>query len=351
MDTRPLSVWQIFGQDRRLVVPLFQRPYVWTQGAQWELMWRDILFVSERLLGQQAVRPHFMGAIVLDQLRKPTGHLDTRLIVDGQQRLTTIQLLLESLCDICSEKGIENYRKALWKLTRNDDPMSKDPDEQFKVWPTNVDREHFRRVMAAGSPSELRASYGRRDGAWEVGHPIADGYLFFFRRITEWLAPAEQGFEDRLAGLYKAVREYVRMVVIDLDSDDDPQLIFETLNARGTPLLPADLVKNYLYRRAELEAEDLEPLYKQYWSSFDGESAYWRAEVGRGHARRPRIDTFLQHYLTLQTGEEVSVGNLYAAFRGYLEREEHTRARSHLESIVTYATVYRDFDKKEPTSR
>lgn len=112
MDAGTLSIRDIFGHDRRHVVPLFQRPYVWTREIQWEPFWEDIRSVAERLLQNGSTRPHFLGAIVLDQLRKPTGHLETRLVIDGQQRLTTIQLFLEAFCDTCAEQKIDDYHRA-----------------------------------------------------------------------------------------------------------------------------------------------------------------------------------------------------------------------------------------------
>lgn len=347
MDARTLSIKTIFGQDRRHVVPLYQRPYVWKRETQWEPLWADIRFVAERLTSGKTVRAHFLGAIVLDQLRKPTGHLETRLVIDGQQRLTTIQLLLEAFCHICKQLGIERHHRALVKLTRNEDPMSEDPDEEFKVWPTNVDREDFRRVMGAGSPEELRKAYRRRSAAGEIGQLIADGYLFFHDVISGWLQSSEPGFEERLEALYTAVREYVRMVIIDLEQEDDAQVIFETLNARGTPLLPSDLVKNFLFHRAQLEGEALEPLHREYWHPFEDDRSYWQAEIGRGHAKRPRIDMFLQHYVTLKTGDEVPVARLYTAFREHAQDGEGGGARAYLESLRTYAQVYRGFDRME----
>src|SRR5271169_6829423 len=158
MDAGTLSIKTVFGQDRRHLVPLFQRPYVWKREVQWEPLWDDIRSVAERLHADQPTRPHFLGAVVLDQIRKPTGHLECRLLIDGQQRLTKIQIVLAAFADLCETLGQEKYHKALVKLTRNDDPMSEDPDEKFKVWPTNVDRDHFHRVMNAESPAALLTS-------------------------------------------------------------------------------------------------------------------------------------------------------------------------------------------------
>jgi uncharacterized protein with ParB-like and HNH nuclease domain len=348
MDSNTLPVGKVFGQDRRLIVPLFQRPYVWNQEDQWEPLWSDILNVADRWSEGQDVKPHFLGAIVLDAQRRPIGHLETRLIIDGQQRLTTLQLLYEAFCDICAEAEEDKYHRALLKLTRNDDPMSEDADEVFKVWPTTVDQVHFRRVMTASSPSQVIATYGP-PSAGNAQHPLAKCYLFFHSEILEWLKPNEAGFEDRLKVLYEVLRVGLRVVAIDLDDLDDPQVIFETLNARGTPLLPADLVKNHLFYKASLEGRDMETLYTKYWRSFDVNDGYWRKELGRGHARRARIDLFLQYYLTARKRNEVSTTHLYVSFREYVSNSG--TAVEHLAQIQKYSSIYEHFDGWAEDSR
>lgn len=351
MDARTLNIRTIFGQDRRHLVPLYQRPYVWKRDEQWEPLWEDICGVATKLgIQEHNTRPHFLGAIVLDQMRKPTGHVETRLVIDGQQRLTTVQLFLEAFCDYCDQIGAEKHFKGLLKLTRNDDPMSEDPDEQYKVWPTNVDQEHFRRIMEARSPEELRKLYGVKPTA-EVRHPIGDGYLFFYQSITDWISHETEGWEERLQRLYETVHDYIRMVVIDLGTEDDPQLIFETLNARGTPLLPSDLVKNFLFHRAQQEGDVIDQLYVDYWRGFDDRMDYWRAKLGRGHAQRARVDVFLQHYLTLIRGEEVGVAYLYTAFRDYANNGAAGKTRDILESIRTYADAFERFDSMPKGTR
>ena len=85
--------------SQRLVVPLFQRPYVWNEENQWEPLWDDVVRVAERVLNRPTDKhhPHFLGAVVLQQVQKPTGLMQERTIIDGQQRLTTLQLLLDAL--------------------------------------------------------------------------------------------------------------------------------------------------------------------------------------------------------------------------------------------------------------
>ena len=88
-----------FYAAQRFVVPLFQRPYVWNQEIQWEPLWNDVVRVADRVLNRplDMHHPHFLGAVVLQQVQKNTGQMQERTIIDGQQRLTTLQLLLDAL--------------------------------------------------------------------------------------------------------------------------------------------------------------------------------------------------------------------------------------------------------------
>jgi hypothetical protein len=105
------------------------------------------------------------------------------------------------------------------------------------------------------------------------------------------------------------------LIVLDLEDTDEPQAIFETLNAHGTPLLPADLIKNWLlWEASRQELTNTESLYQTWWRPFDREPTYWRANVGTGHAARPRVDMFLQNWLTRRTGDPVAVKHLYNRF-------------------------------------
>lgn len=348
MDAGTLDLKTIFGQDRRHVVPLYQRPYVWEEKKQWEPLWDDIEAVARRVLADQPTRAHFLGAIVLEQQPKKTGSLETRLVIDGQQRLTTLQLLLEAFADYCKAAGADQHHKALVKLTRNDDPMNDDPVEQFKVWPTTVDQEAFQSIMDRGSPAELLARYGAKDDATAVDHPIADAYLYFHRQIAAWIAEDPDHRTERLHALLATLREQIRLVVIDLGKEDDAQLIFETLNARGTPLLPADLVKNFLFHRAQQAGLPIDDLYTEHWRPFDKAYRYWRKLIGRGQQARARIDTLLQHYLTIQSRDEILVSHLYVAFRDHATAIDDPAAT--LKAIGRYAAMYRTIEDLPPTT-
>lgn len=340
-DTLPLH--RIFDGERRFVAPLYQRPYVWERTPQLETFWEDIREIAERLLADETVSPQFLGAIVLDQVRQQLGFVETRTIIDGQQRLTTSQLFLEAFADLCEASGATDEAAQLRTLTRNRRPMSKDLDAQFKVWPTNADQAQFRTVMNARHRDE--AGHGR----------IAAAYQYFHEQLEAWLGQGDAS-TIRAEALLRAVWDHLRVVVIDLDRDDDAQTIFETLNARGTPLLPSDLVKNYLLQRARREGADLDVLYQAHWQPMDEKDAYWRHAVGSGHAARPRIDVFLLHYLTLQVGGLVPARQLFASFAAWADRERDgdgklLSAEAHLARLAHLAGLYRKFEEGEGSPR
>lgn len=218
MEANKRNITSVFGQPIQFMVPLFQRPYVWTEEKQWLPLWENIQSLADRQLTGADVRPHFLGAVVLDQLRMPTGSVETRQVIDGQQRLTTLQLFLAAARDAAAQLGAAQHSRAFGTLTHNDLPLSQNADEAFKLWPTNLDREHFRRTMRTQSPEELLLANGRSSKVRQIGHKIPDAYLFFHRVITDWANDEGEGRRiERLDALYKVVQSHLLFVVIDLE--------------------------------------------------------------------------------------------------------------------------------------
>jgi len=352
MKADAYDVLKVFGYERQLFAPLFQRPYVWKKDEQWDPLWNDIKRLAEELLKRpdpaeaEKVKPHFLGAIVTEQFRVPIGKPDARSIIDGQQRLTTLQLLLSAFRDcVFAYNKFELQVKKLSRLIYNEDVAEK--ADRFKMWPTNIDRPAYRAVMTTGGPEEL-ARQAKEEGI-DKDSRIISAYLHFHRTIKAWLDQAADDNELllRIECLTNALREKIRIVVIDMDAQDDAQSIFETLNARGTPLLPSDLVKNYLFHKAQVEKADLDELHRQYWVEFEEADAFWRGLYGVGHAKKPRIDLFFQHYLTLQTDYEISVGSIFSEFKAFAEKVSQPVAW-HLKNLRDYSRYFKRF--MEPSS-
>jgi uncharacterized protein with ParB-like and HNH nuclease domain len=168
-----LTITGLFDPNERREAPLFQRPYVWKEEANWEPLWESIKALAEKRLVNTPPRPHFLGTVVLDQLRTPSGRLPARQLIDGQQRLTTLQIALAAARDLALELGQRKYSESFRVLTNNHVPLSEDPDELFKIWPTNADRDEFRSVMNAGSRAAVESLKVDGDAL------LRDAYLFF----------------------------------------------------------------------------------------------------------------------------------------------------------------------------
>jgi hypothetical protein len=180
---------------------------------------------------------------------------------------------------------------------------------------------------------------------------LAEAYEYFHDVIGQWLAIGTNGFDDRCEALVNAIRDKLRIVVIDMDEQDDAQVIFETLNARGTPLLPTDLVKNFLFQRAQESHLDVEELYANYWEEFDVQDHFWREEVGIGRVKRARIDVFLHHYLSLWKREEVPLGELFAEYRLFAQREAARGIEWQLATFRRHAEHFKHFSQTSDESR
>jgi uncharacterized protein with ParB-like and HNH nuclease domain len=318
MQVGILTVQRLFGREVHYVVPLYQRPYVWNEQDQWRPLWDDLQSLVETMVDGAADRAHFLGASVQEPIPVPAGSTEIRRVIDGQQRLTTLQMLLKAFRDVALAHGHAPYAQAIEKLLRNDDPLIADAPKRLKLWPTRTDQQDYRHVMDSASPAELKQALGKPNADYPLkNHTIANAYLFFYQEIDAWLSAQGADAAARVKGPYGAIRDQLRLVVIDLDDRDDAQAIFETLNARGAPLLSADLVKNDLL--SKLQPNEADEAYRIYWQGFDSDGAFWRERVGRGHAQRARIETFLLHALTLLTGKIVSAGHLYKAYLDYAQ--------------------------------
>jgi len=153
------SVFDLFAPKKRYLVPMFQRPYVWGLEKQWEPLWEDIRNKAQQHLdANEAVDPHFMGAIVINQLLTFGAQIPAHEVIDGQQRLTTFQLFLTAFRDLSKAFGDEDIGADLQTHTLNSGKKSL-PEEEFKVWPTRADQTAFTRCLKAGSKAALETFY------------------------------------------------------------------------------------------------------------------------------------------------------------------------------------------------
>jgi hypothetical protein len=337
METQVRTPQSVFMMPQRLTVPLFQRPYVWNQERQWEPLWEDVIRVAERRLAHPAERhtPHFLGAVVLQQIPNPIGLMQHRTIIDGQQRLTTLQLMLDALQAELTAVGATQPAERLQQLVANGQAFCTAPEDSFKVWPTNRDRPSFNDVMGATPPVD-------HDALPHKGSRMVEAHRYFGTEARKWLtAGGPDQVSDRAAAIDATVRDLLQLVVIDLAADENAQEIFETLNARGAQLTAADLIKNFIFQRL-LEANTaVETAYDKHWKDF--ETAFWEAEINVGRLRYQRSSIYLNHWLIARTGEEIVAREVFSRFKTFATFDAGQPMLALLAQIHRAAGVYRSF--------
>jgi hypothetical protein len=328
-------------------VPPFQRPYVWTEEDQWQPLWDDIVNVVDAVFeasdAEAADRTgHFLGAVVLKLRETPAGTVSKRSIIDGQQRLTTLQLLLDAAQLVLSEHGDVDDAESVQELVLNGANRFRNTSSRFKLWPSRVDRIAFEQVMDNDMALTDQASTSR----------IHQAHSFFASAIREWadVAGDPDGAKARLSTLAQVLQQHLQIVAINLAANDDDQLIFETLNDRGTPLLAADLIKNFIFQQCEEIGADVDAWSDTYWKDFDED--WWRDQVAQGRLFRSRIDLFLQYWLTMRRLEEIPTDAVFGRFRSF--SEENLRsvadAEAFLKSLRRDADTYRELVTQESGS-
>jgi len=335
MDTQVQTPQVIFNLPSRLLVPLFQRPYVWDEENQWEPLWNDVERIADKILAFDNQSGHFLGAVVLQQEATKVGSLTSWSVIDGQQRLTTLQIMFRAILSQVSLVGHQEVARRLLDLVENPEHQRRGDEDQFKVWPTNRDRAAFESVMRANEatdiPVELRSTR------------IAKAFQYFSNRAGEWLRNDEQNVYQRSNAMVDGVSTRLQIVVIGLKAEEDAQEIFETLNARGTPLTAADLIKNLVFQRLDADPLESESVYKDLWFQFETE--FWEKEVSSGRVLWSRSSLFLTQWLVSQTRKDITAREAFSAFKRYLDDSDRS-VHEVLQHIKSSADIYQQLIEK-----
>lgn len=301
---------QLFNLPQHFVIPLFQRPYVWKEAEQWEPLWQDIRRITElRIAEPSRNATHFLGAVVIQSHETQTKQLPTWNIIDGQQRLTTLQLLTDATSALLAEAGHLKLAGQLERLTHNEEIYVADAESRLKVRHLNKDRAAFDEVMTAEPPVD-------HGGLANSASAIVEAHAYFSRVLEQWLgSPESPDHATKASALTQVLLDGLQLVSIELEAAENSQEIFETLNARGTPLTAADLVRNFVFQRLEAEGGDTKRAYREDWPF---ETKFWTTEVSVGRSRVSRSSLFLNQWLVARTGEDLSPQATFNRFKSFV---------------------------------
>lgn len=309
---------KLLNTSRQFIVPIFQRNYSW-QKSQYEQLWFDILRASKFKEKQN----HFIGSIVYIDMGTPAGRPQQLLLIDGQQRLTTISILLCAIKDYVQKFNLEtkliNLAKIKNQFLYNSDEIDED---RYKLLLNVQDKETYIKLID--------------NTIFTVNKPatnIIKCYEFFYERIEDFIKQHGQ-IDEIYAGIFK-----LSLVSISLDKDsDNPQMIFESMNSTGKDLSQTDLLRNYLLM--DLTPEKQTRLYKTYWKPMEelfGEDIY-KNDVNK-------FDYFIRDFLTLKsdTGHICKINNVYENFKRYY-LDNNCEKFVVLKDLFTYAKYYACID-------
>lgn len=318
MQAGETTLNKLLNTSRQFIVPIFQRNYSW-QKSQYEQLWFDILRASKFKEKQN----HFIGSIVYIDMGTPAGRPQQLLLIDGQQRLTTISILLCAIKDYVQKFNLEtkliNLAKIKNQFLYNSDEIDED---RYKLLLNVQDKETYIKLID--------------NTIFTVNKPatnIIKCYEFFYERIEDFIKQYGQ-IDEIYAGIFK-----LSLVSISLDKDsDNPQMIFESMNSTGKDLSQTDLLRNYLLM--DLTPEKQTRLYKTYWKPMEelfGEDIY-KNDLNK-------FDYFIRDFLTLKsdTGHICKINNVYENFKRYY-LDNNCEKFAVLKDLFTYAKYYACID-------
>ena len=294
---------------KQFIIPIFQRDYIWTT-EQCEQMWKDVLSAGEK--------GHFIGSIIYVDAETSRATFQSWLVIDGQQRLTSLTLLLTALRDHIDETG--------WRGTEDSPTVNRINGGFLR----NVNEEggwRYKLVLRRTDNDTLRALVDGKSPRHEEGasQPINDAYQYFRERLGD--------HGCNLDAVYHGVNKLNIVDVTLQRGTDDPQLVFESTNSTGLDLNQSDLVRNYLLMGIE-ETEQTR-LYDDYWSNVE---AQFKTS---GDA----FDTFLRDYIALQrkSTQQPRSDRIYDEFKSFQQQNAHKPLESLLKDMNRVARNYASF--------
>lgn len=312
-----------FQTSTQYEVPFFQRAYVWRED-NWESLWENIYQVYLDA-NKNKKSEHFIGTVITKQ--RPATRLgeDWHDLIDGQQRLTTVSILLKSLSDSCNG-DLPNLKNTIDNLLIHRDARG---DKSLRIKLSRNDMPYFSAIIHNSPPSILN----NKENA------IIRAYEYFKAKV--------RGFKDEEIDILKnVILERVPVISMLLSSEDDEQVIFDTINSLGVKLTTAELLKNYIFKDKELES-----LYDSLWGpTFEQDEEtvlFWNKEKTSGRITRTNIEVLLYCYLIIETQKEIRLESLYKEYKAWLTGKTVEERTAFLNKLIKCADTYFDFPEGE----
>jgi len=303
MQASEAKLQLIIGNEKQYVVPLFQRKYSWDK-KEWGTLLDDLVELSEG----ENTRTHFIGSLVTMPINSVPEGVSKYLLIDGQQRLTTIFILLALLRDNAKKENQEKLADQIDK-TLLTNPYENGTDDYYKLLPTQSDRAAFKRLINAEDflPDSL----------------ITKAYQYFQKKLQEKNLDVQT--------LKRVIFTNLSVVSIVLGKDDDPHLVFESLNAKGRPLTQADLIRNYFFMKIHVNEQD--HIYERYWKPMQDAL---EQKDDSSKEKKDNLTEFIRHYI-MKDGIIIKQSDIYFSIKESINKSD---ALECLKDLARFATYY-----------
>ncbi len=334
MKVDEVSINQVFLANRTLKIPYFQRPYVWGE-SNWEKFYNDIAEISMAVNEGEEPETYFMGSIILKKGKFVGGqHLD---VIDGQQRLSTIVLFMKVLYLSLGRNDFFYQNFMQQNLLGETNPI---------LVPNHNDKTTYDRLINTDVLHKEAIDDSK----------MAQAFAYFAIRITKSRNGEDEDYKVTPENLYSTVTNYVRLVCIEVEKDENAQKIFETINCTGIKLTTGEMLKNYLYDESRIEE------YERTWKKvFEGKNlSYWNDDIVLGRLESNHINNFFYRYMLIKMQEPEIKNNLTAIeiksyrkqdglfekFKSLIEKN-NLSIDSMIEDVVDCARIYMETFKKD----
>lgn len=335
MDVKAVSINQVFLGNRILKIPFFQRGYVWNE-SNWKQFFDDLANIASLVNENSTPEVYFLGSIIIkDAGRNGQQQFD---VIDGQQRLTTIVLFMKALCLALNRNDLFNRCFMQTSLTGEIKP----------ILITNYNNQQvYNKIINLEIPPYNKVEENNR---------MADAFAYFTKRIDEVRNPTDGTPAITPETLFGAVTDFVRLVCIEVQSGENAQKIFETINCTGIKLTTGEMLKNFLFD--ETKVDEYERTWKQVFENKNND--YWERELTNGRLSGSHIENFFYRYMLIKMQEpEIKkgltlsetksyrqMGGQFEKFRNLINKFNISKEDA-VKDIVKYAQIYLDIFKPE----
>jgi uncharacterized protein with ParB-like and HNH nuclease domain len=316
-----------FQGTNQYQIPFFQRSYVWKKD-NWEELWDNILEEKKaHIAGEDS--EHFIGTIIIKQKLSETLGINPFDLIDGQQRLTTICILLKAIQDSLQNDANKNFISSLLIF------VDANGKQYIRLSHSKIDTKYFTEIILSQDANKALTFNAYKDDIAENRNNIQKCYIYF-KSKTKDLDQTE------LMAITNIILQKLPVIHMALSKEDDVQQIFDTINSLGIKLTTGELLKNYLFA-----SKKVEPYYNPYWETVfeedEDDVKFWNENKTAGRIPRTVIELFLHGFLTIKTEKLSKLERLFKEYKAYLKDATDNDKIAFSKELKEYAEIYRNF--------